>query len=62
MNRLIQEDMENRIAKLKEQEIVSNEENLKTKKTEIEQECVSFYLNFIHAKEKELFCLFCLDC
>lgn len=39
--------MENRIAKLKEEEIVSNEEDLKTKKTEIEQECVSaFYFSF----------------
>lgn len=39
--------MENRIAKLKEEEIVSNEEDLKAKKTEIEQECVSTLIFFI---------------
>lgn len=46
--------MENRIAKLKEEEIVSNEDDLKTKKTEIEQECVSknTFLTLTPAKKR----------
>lgn len=40
LNKLINEDMENRIAKLKIDD-TKNEENIKTEAAEIEQECVS---------------------
>lgn len=43
LNRLINEDMENRIAKLKCDDTL-NEETVKTKTVEIEQECVSLLL------------------
>lgn len=49
LNKLIQEDMENRLAKLKTDD-TKNEEAIKTESAEIEQECVRtntvlFYLD-----------------
>lgn len=41
LNKLIREDMENRIAKLKTDD-TKNEEEIKKEAAEIEQECVSF--------------------
>lgn len=41
LNRLINEDLQNRLAKLKADDITVNEETIKVQAVEIEQECVS---------------------
>lgn len=46
--RLINEDMENRIAKLKVDDSLTNEEELITKNNEVELECVSQFANIQH--------------
>lgn len=51
LNKLMNEDMENRIAKLKLDD-TKNEETIKQESTEIEQECVSV-VNLKNPKEKQ---------
>lgn len=55
LNKLINEDMENRIAKLKTDD-TKNEEDIKKEAVEIEQECVRlFFSDFFFLKFDKIF-------